>query len=155
MQRWLSHLATNLTSPWWNLKKALSGCFWRPNSHLQKLTRPVQSLEFTALIVYGLTVLSVLSLRFLHAVMSPYSRKVLKDPFLIISDETKEEVWLGGGSPRHCFFELMPGTEYKISIYAQLQEIEGPPAIITETTRKWICFLKTCFISVQLMSMSS
>ncbi|XP_053875162.1 collagen alpha-1(XIV) chain isoform X1 [Malaclemys terrapin pileata] len=49
-------------------------------------------------------------------------------------DGKKKEVTLGGGTPRHCFFELMPGTEYKISVYAQLQEIEGPGVSIMETT---------------------
>uniref|UniRef100_A0A8C3S0P3 Collagen alpha-1(XIV) chain n=1 Tax=Chelydra serpentina TaxID=8475 RepID=A0A8C3S0P3_CHESE len=49
-------------------------------------------------------------------------------------DGKKREVTVGGGTPRHCFFELMPGTEYKISVYAQLQEIEGPGVSIMETT---------------------
>uniref|UniRef100_A0A803Y877 Collagen alpha-1(XIV) chain n=1 Tax=Meleagris gallopavo TaxID=9103 RepID=A0A803Y877_MELGA len=49
-------------------------------------------------------------------------------------DGKKQEVNLGGGTPRHCFFELMPGTEYKISVHAQLQEIEGPAVSIMETT---------------------
>uniref|UniRef100_A0A8B9DGV5 Collagen alpha-1(XIV) chain n=1 Tax=Anser cygnoides TaxID=8845 RepID=A0A8B9DGV5_ANSCY len=49
-------------------------------------------------------------------------------------DGKKQEVNLGGGTPRHCFFELMPGTEYKISVHTQLQEIEGPAVSIMETT---------------------
>ncbi|NXS92866.1 COEA1 protein, partial [Jacana jacana] len=49
-------------------------------------------------------------------------------------DGKKREVNLGGGTPRHCFFELMPGTEYKVSVHAQLQEIEGPAVSIMETT---------------------
>ena len=54
--------------------------------------------------------------------------------FFFIPDGKKQEVNLGGGVPRHCFFELMPGTEYKISVHAQLQEIEGPAVSIMETT---------------------
>ncbi|XP_075271744.1 collagen alpha-1(XIV) chain isoform X5 [Opisthocomus hoazin] len=49
-------------------------------------------------------------------------------------DGKKQEVNLGGGTSRHCFFELMPGTEYKISVHTQLQEIEGPAVSIMETT---------------------
>ncbi|KAL8181696.1 UNVERIFIED_CONTAM: hypothetical protein K2H54_021750 [Gekko kuhli] len=49
-------------------------------------------------------------------------------------DGTKREVLLGGGTPRHCFYELIPGTEYKVSVYTQLQELEGPAVSIMETT---------------------
>lgn len=52
----------------------------------------------------------------------------------LIPDGKKQEVNLGGGTPRHCFFELMPGTEYRISVHTQLQEIEGPAVSIMETT---------------------
>ncbi|RLW13007.1 hypothetical protein DV515_00000503 [Chloebia gouldiae] len=51
-----------------------------------------------------------------------------------LEDGKKQEVNLGGGTPRHCFFELMPGTKYKISVHTQLQELEGPAVSITETT---------------------
>ncbi|XP_005994616.1 collagen alpha-1(XIV) chain isoform X2 [Latimeria chalumnae] len=45
-----------------------------------------------------------------------------------------QEVVLGGGTSKHCFYELIPDTEYKISVYAQLQEIEGPAVSIMATT---------------------
>ncbi|KAH0617470.1 hypothetical protein JD844_015746 [Phrynosoma platyrhinos] len=51
-----------------------------------------------------------------------------------LADGTTGEVLVGGGTPRHCFFELIPDTEYKISVYTQLQEIEGPGVSIMETT---------------------
>ncbi|OWK64042.1 Collagen alpha-1(XIV) chain [Lonchura striata] len=51
-----------------------------------------------------------------------------------LEDGKKQEVNLGGGTPRHCFFELMPGTKYKISVHTQLQELEGPAVSIMETT---------------------
>ncbi|KAJ6663115.1 hypothetical protein lerEdw1_010708 [Lerista edwardsae] len=57
----------------------------------------------------------------------------LQIPFLV-SDGTNGEVLVGGGTPRHCFFELIPGTDYKISVYTQLQELEGPDVSIMETT---------------------
>lgn len=62
------------------------------------------------------------------------SRKLALEVLFLISDGTKREVLLGGGTPRHCFFELIPGTEYKVSVYTQLQEIEGPAVSIMETT---------------------
>lgn len=73
-------------------------------------------------------------------------------PFIIpfiIPDGKKKEVTLGGGTSRHCFFELMPGTEYKISVYAQLQEIEGPGVSIMETTCKW-SLLKVSYLRLTL-----
>uniref|UniRef100_A0A803U1M9 Collagen type XIV alpha 1 chain n=1 Tax=Anolis carolinensis TaxID=28377 RepID=A0A803U1M9_ANOCA len=51
-----------------------------------------------------------------------------------VADGTTEEVLVGGGTSRHCFFELIPGTEYKISVHTQLQEIEGPGVSILEMT---------------------
>ncbi|XP_066479846.1 collagen alpha-1(XIV) chain isoform X6 [Tiliqua scincoides] len=51
-----------------------------------------------------------------------------------LGDGTNGEVLVGGGTPRHCFFELIPGTDYKISVYTQLQELEGPGVSIMETT---------------------
>ncbi|XP_072906324.1 collagen alpha-1(XIV) chain isoform X2 [Hemitrygon akajei] len=46
----------------------------------------------------------------------------------------KEEVIVDGGTSRHCFYDLIPNTKYKISVYAQLQEIEGPAMSILEAT---------------------
>lgn len=61
-------------------------------------------------------------------------RKLCFNDSFLIPDGKKQEVNLGGGTPRHCFFELMPGTEYRISVHTQLQEIEGPAVSIMETT---------------------
>ncbi|RXM33453.1 Collagen alpha-1(XIV) chain [Acipenser ruthenus] len=49
-------------------------------------------------------------------------------------DGKKEEVTLGGGASRHCFYELMPNTQYKITVYAQLQEMEGPAVTVIDKT---------------------
>ncbi|XP_033848470.3 collagen alpha-1(XIV) chain-like isoform X1 [Acipenser ruthenus] len=49
-------------------------------------------------------------------------------------DGKKEEVTLGGGASRHCFYELMPNTQYKITVYAQLQEMEGPAITVIDKT---------------------
>ncbi|XP_029447814.1 LOW QUALITY PROTEIN: collagen alpha-1(XIV) chain [Rhinatrema bivittatum] len=57
--------------------------------------------------------------------------RILLEPLL---DGKKNEVLLDGGMSRHCFYELKPNTEYKISVYSQLQEAEGPAISIMETT---------------------
>uniref|UniRef100_A0A8C7X8V9 Collagen type XIV alpha 1 chain n=1 Tax=Oryzias sinensis TaxID=183150 RepID=A0A8C7X8V9_9TELE len=47
----------------------------------------------------------------------------------------KQEIRLGAGSNLHCFSNLKPNTEYKISVYAQLQDgTEGPAATATVKT---------------------
>ncbi|KAJ8268333.1 hypothetical protein COCON_G00135050 [Conger conger] len=46
----------------------------------------------------------------------------------------KQEANLGGGASRHCFYNLSPNTQYKISVYAQLQETEGPAVVIMDKT---------------------
>ncbi|XP_063307174.1 collagen alpha-1(XIV) chain isoform X2 [Pelobates fuscus] len=51
-----------------------------------------------------------------------------------IQDETKQEVMLPGGTSRNCFYELSPNTRYRLTLYAQLQETEGPGVSIMETT---------------------
>ncbi|XP_067837767.1 collagen alpha-1(XIV) chain isoform X2 [Heptranchias perlo] len=51
-----------------------------------------------------------------------------------LRDGKKGEVVVGGGTSRHCFYELIPDTKYKISVYSQLQEIEGPAVSILEAT---------------------
>ncbi|XP_038600848.1 collagen alpha-1(XIV) chain isoform X2 [Tachyglossus aculeatus] len=51
-----------------------------------------------------------------------------------LQDRQKQETALGGGMARHCFFELQPNTEYKISVYTQLQDIEGPSVSTVEKT---------------------
>ncbi|XP_046874496.1 collagen alpha-1(XIV) chain-like isoform X4 [Hypomesus transpacificus] len=46
----------------------------------------------------------------------------------------KQEKTLGGGANRHCFSDLKANTQYKISVYAQLQESEGPAVTAIERT---------------------
>lgn len=51
----------------------------------------------------------------------------------------KQETKLGGGASRHCFSNLKPNTEYKISIYSQLQDgTEGPAVTANVKTCKKI-----------------
>ncbi|KAJ8394654.1 hypothetical protein AAFF_G00044570 [Aldrovandia affinis] len=46
----------------------------------------------------------------------------------------RQEVSLGGGASRHCFYDLTPNTQYKISIYTQYLDMEGPAVTTTSTT---------------------
>uniref|UniRef100_A0A4W6BTA5 Collagen type XIV alpha 1 chain n=1 Tax=Lates calcarifer TaxID=8187 RepID=A0A4W6BTA5_LATCA len=47
----------------------------------------------------------------------------------------KQETKLSGGTSRHCFNNLKPNTQYKISVYAQLQDgTEGPAVTAVEKT---------------------
>uniref|UniRef100_A0A8C4N019 Collagen type XIV alpha 1 chain n=1 Tax=Equus asinus asinus TaxID=83772 RepID=A0A8C4N019_EQUAS len=46
-----------------------------------------------------------------------------------------QETIVGGGTTRHCFYGLQPDSEYKISVYTKLQEIEGPSVSIMEKTQ--------------------
>ncbi|XP_041665058.1 collagen alpha-1(XIV) chain-like isoform X1 [Cheilinus undulatus] len=47
----------------------------------------------------------------------------------------KQETKLGGGSSRHCFNNLKPNTQYKISVYAQLLDgTEGPAVTVNGKT---------------------
>uniref|UniRef100_A0A3P8PLQ2 Collagen, type XIV, alpha 1b n=1 Tax=Astatotilapia calliptera TaxID=8154 RepID=A0A3P8PLQ2_ASTCA len=51
--------------------------------------------------------------------------------------DQKQETRLSGGASRHCFNNLKPNMQYKISIYAQLQDgTEGPAVTTAEKTRK-------------------
>lgn len=56
--------------------------------------------------------------------------------FCFMIDTKKQEATVGGGTTRHCFYGLQPDSEYKISVYTKLQEIEGPSVSIMEKTRK-------------------
>ncbi|XP_041045943.1 collagen alpha-1(XIV) chain isoform X1 [Carcharodon carcharias] len=51
-----------------------------------------------------------------------------------LRDGKKEEVVVDGGTSHHCFYNLIPNSKYKISVYSQLQEIEGPAVSILEAT---------------------
>ncbi|KAM9495088.1 collagen alpha-1(XIV) chain isoform 1-T1 [Clarias gariepinus] len=49
-------------------------------------------------------------------------------------NDQKQEVRLDGSEARHCFNDLNPNTQYKISIYALLQETEGPAVTAVQRT---------------------
>ncbi|KAF6098965.1 collagen type XIV alpha 1 chain [Phyllostomus discolor] len=53
-----------------------------------------------------------------------------------VQDAKKQESTVGGGTSRHCFYGLQPASQYKISVYSKVQEIEGPSVSIVERTRK-------------------
>lgn len=59
---------------------------------------------------------------------------------VFVIDTQKQESTVGGGTNRHCFYGLRPDSQYKISVYTKVQEIEGPGVSITEKTRKSIVF---------------
>uniref|UniRef100_A0A3Q0RV02 Collagen type XIV alpha 1 chain n=1 Tax=Amphilophus citrinellus TaxID=61819 RepID=A0A3Q0RV02_AMPCI len=46
----------------------------------------------------------------------------------------RQEVRLGGGASRHCFYDLTPSSQYQISVHTQIQEMEGPAVSITDMT---------------------
>ncbi|XP_029958698.1 collagen alpha-1(XIV) chain [Salarias fasciatus] len=46
----------------------------------------------------------------------------------------RQEVSLGGGASRQCFYDLTPSSQYQISIHTQMQEMEGPSVSVTDMT---------------------
>ena len=53
------------------------------------------------------------------------------------ADGQKQEAKLTGGANRHCLNNLKANTQYKMSVYAQMQDgTEGPAVTITEKTCK-------------------
>lgn len=55
-----------------------------------------------------------------------------------LADGHKQAYSVSGGTSRQCFFNLLPNTQYKISVYTQLQNMEGPAVTVMDTTRKWL-----------------
>ncbi|XP_075070110.1 collagen alpha-1(XIV) chain isoform X2 [Mixophyes fleayi] len=51
-----------------------------------------------------------------------------------LQDGSTQEDVLSAGTSRHCFYELLPNSRYRITVYAQLQEAEGPGVSIVEAT---------------------
>ncbi|XP_043922855.1 collagen alpha-1(XIV) chain isoform X2 [Protopterus annectens] len=51
-----------------------------------------------------------------------------------LADGKKKEVTIGGGTSEYCFYELSPNTKYKMSVFSQLQDFEGPAVSIIEST---------------------
>uniref|UniRef100_A0A3B4YLI7 Collagen type XIV alpha 1 chain n=1 Tax=Seriola lalandi dorsalis TaxID=1841481 RepID=A0A3B4YLI7_SERLL len=54
-----------------------------------------------------------------------------QSPFL---EDQRQEVSLGGGASRQCFYDLTPSSQYEISVHTQMQEMEGPSVSITDMT---------------------
>ncbi|XP_047188643.1 collagen alpha-1(XIV) chain isoform X2 [Scophthalmus maximus] len=46
----------------------------------------------------------------------------------------RQELSLGGGASRRCFYDLTPSSQYQISVHTQMQEMEGPSVSITDMT---------------------
>ncbi|XP_056300245.1 collagen alpha-1(XIV) chain isoform X4 [Pseudoliparis swirei] len=46
----------------------------------------------------------------------------------------RQEVSLGGGASRQCFYDLTPSSQYQISVHTQMQEMEGHSVSITDMT---------------------
>ncbi|XP_024154110.1 collagen alpha-1(XIV) chain isoform X3 [Oryzias melastigma] len=87
-------------------------------------------LGVTNLSTYQVRMTSVCAQWQTHRHASAY--RVVIQPLL---GSQKQENRLSGGSSRHCFNNLKPNTEYKISVYAQLQDgTEGPAATATVKT---------------------
>lgn len=55
--------------------------------------------------------------------------------YFFFLDGQKQEVTLGGGASRQCFYDLTPSSQYQISVRTQMQETEGPSVSITDMTR--------------------
>lgn len=52
-----------------------------------------------------------------------------------LSNAQKQETKLSGGTSRHCFNNLKPNTQYKVSVHAQLQDgTEGPAVTVSDKT---------------------
>ncbi|XP_037533181.1 collagen alpha-1(XIV) chain [Nematolebias whitei] len=49
-------------------------------------------------------------------------------------DGQRQEMNLGGAGSRQCFYDLTPTSQYQISIYTQIQDVEGPSVSITDMT---------------------
>uniref|UniRef100_A0AAQ5XRQ5 Collagen, type XIV, alpha 1a n=1 Tax=Amphiprion ocellaris TaxID=80972 RepID=A0AAQ5XRQ5_AMPOC len=65
--------------------------------------------------------------------------KTCKHPYYACKEHSlydqKQEVSLGGGASRQCFYDLTPSSQYQISIHTQIQEMEGPSVSITDMTQ--------------------
>lgn len=54
--------------------------------------------------------------------------------YLFVVDGQRQEVSLGGGASRQCFYDLTPSSQYELSIHTQMLEMEGPAVSITDMT---------------------
>ncbi|XP_028280437.1 collagen alpha-1(XIV) chain [Parambassis ranga] len=46
----------------------------------------------------------------------------------------RQEVTVGGGASRQCFYDLTPSSQYQITVHTQIQEMEGPSVSVTDMT---------------------
>ncbi|PIO40647.1 hypothetical protein AB205_0111560, partial [Aquarana catesbeiana] len=88
-------------------------------------------LGVTNLSAYQVKMTSICSQWQLHRHATSY-RIIIES----LQDGSKQEAVLASGTSRHCFYELMPNSRYRITMYAQMQEAEGPGVSIVETTRQ-------------------
>ncbi|XP_073488307.1 collagen alpha-1(XIV) chain isoform X1 [Aquarana catesbeiana] len=86
-------------------------------------------LGVTNLSAYQVKMTSICSQWQLHRHATSY-RIIIES----LQDGSKQEAVLASGTSRHCFYELMPNSRYRITMYAQMQEAEGPGVSIVETT---------------------
>lgn len=54
--------------------------------------------------------------------------------FFFLLDGQKQEVTLGSGASRQCFYDLTPSSQYQISVRTGMQDTEGPSVSITDMT---------------------
>ncbi|CAN0126560.1 unnamed protein product [Lampetra planeri] len=47
----------------------------------------------------------------------------------------QQDVTLSSSVNAHCYYELLPGTEYRVGVHAQVREAEGPAVNVTQRTR--------------------
>lgn len=76
------------------------------------------------------TLFSIFGICLDFCVQSLHSCFVFSPP----ADGQRQEVSIGGGASRQCFYDLTPSSQYQISVHTQLQEMEGPPVSITDMT---------------------
>ncbi|XP_028841671.1 collagen alpha-1(XIV) chain isoform X2 [Denticeps clupeoides] len=51
-----------------------------------------------------------------------------------LSDGEQMEVNADAATSHHCFYDLAPNTQYRTSVYTQLQDMEGPAVTTVDTT---------------------
>nr|DBA24018.1 TPA: hypothetical protein GDO54_011726 [Pyxicephalus adspersus] len=86
-------------------------------------------LGVTNLSAYQVKMTSICSQWQLHRHATSY-RIIIES----LQDGSKQEAHLAGGTSRHCFYELLPNSKYRITVYAQMQDAEGHGVSIVETT---------------------
>lgn len=73
----------------------------------------------------------------------------------LLADGQKQEVSLGGGASRQCFYDLTPSSQYQSSVQTHMQEMEGPPVSITDMTRMLQTFYTLFILYICMIVFSS